>query len=33
MSIHVFLCLCIVTVIDDEYDFAVDYFRDEGPIE
>ena len=31
MSILVFLCLYIVTVTDDEYDFAVDYYRDEGP--
>ena len=33
MSILVFLCLYIVTVIDDQYDFAVDYFRDEGLME
>ena len=32
MSILVFLCLYIVTVIDDEYDFAVDYCRDDGPM-
>ena len=32
MSILLFLHSYIVTVIDDEYDFAVDYFRDEGPI-
>ena len=25
--------LYIVSVIDDEYDFVVDYFRDEGQIE
>ena len=33
MSILVFLCLSIVTVIDGEYDFAVNYFHDDGPIE
>ena len=33
MSILVFLCLYIVTVIDDKYDFAVNYFRNEGPME
>ena len=29
----VFLCLYIVTVIDDEYNFSVDYIRDEGLME
>ena len=33
MCILVFLYLYIVTVIDNEYDFAIEYFRDEGPME
>ena len=30
MSILVFLCLYIVTVFDEEYDFVVDYFLIKG---
>ena len=30
MSILVLLCLYIATVINDEYDFAIDYFHDDG---
>ena len=33
MYIFVFLCLYIVTVIKNEYDFAVDYFCNDGPME
>ena len=32
MYILVFLYLYIVTVIDNQYDFAIDYFRDERPM-
>ena len=33
LYIFVFLCLYIVNVIVDKYEFAVDYFRNDGPME
>ena len=33
MCILIFLYLFIVTLIENLNDFAIDYFRDEGPME